>query len=168
MNEMDIGWIAEFEKDEEIYKDFYKDKLETVKVFYLYVDSKNSIFHIKKEILTLENSKITKDTLITLLKENMTYNKYKYKPISILKWNINMEPEDVSSYLRNNSKYNFLNVEDKIDTITFDDSINLFHSVNSLYIVFHESSKSFNNKTKKIYIKQKKKLNNQKTRSKRT
>ena len=168
MNEMDIGWIAEFEKDEEIYKDFYKDKLETVKVFYLYVDSKNSIFHIKKEILTLENSEITKDTLITLLKENMTYNKYKYKPISILKWNINMEPEDVSSYLRNNSKYNFLNVEDKIDTITFDDSINLFHSVNSLYIVFHESSKSFNNKTKKIYIKQKKKLNNQKTRSKRT
>lgn len=168
MNEMDNGWIAEFEKDEEIYKDFYKDKLETVKVFYLYVDSKNSIFHIKKEILTLENSEITKDTLITLLKENMTYNKYKYKPISILKWNINMEPEDVSSYLRNNSKYNFLNVEDKIDTITFDDSINLFHSVNSLYIVFHESSKSFNNKTKKIYIKQKKKLNNQKTRSKRT
>lgn len=168
MNEMDNGWIAEFEKDEEIYKDFYKDKLETVKVFYLYVNSKNSIFHIKKEILTLENSKITKDALITLLKENMTYNKYKYKPISILKWNINMEPEDVSSYLRNNSKYNFLNVEDKIDTITFDDSINLFHSVNSLYIVFHESSKSFNNKTKKIYIKQKKKLNNQKTRSKRT
>jgi hypothetical protein len=168
MDELDCEWIKEFETDEEIYKDFYKDTLETVKVFYLYVDSKNNLFHIKKDIIPLEDSKISKETLISILREHMTYNKCKYKPISILKWNINMEPEDVSSYLRDNSKYNFLNIEDKIDLITFDDSINLFHSINSLYIIFHESSKSFNNKTKKIYINHKKKLNNRKTKSKRT
>ena len=167
MNELDTSWIEEFEKDEEIYKDFYKDKLETVKVFYLYVDSKNCLFHVKKDLITLVDSKISKEMLIAILKEHMNYNELKYKPISILKWNINMEPEDVSSYLRDNSKYNFLDIEDKIDTISFDKSINLFHSINSLYIVFHESSRSFNNQTKKIYI-NRKKLNNRKTKSKRT
>ena len=97
----------------------------------------------------------------------MTYNKKKYRPISILKWNMNMEPEDVSIYLRDNSKFNFLTVEDRISTIEFEDSISLFHNINCLYIVFHESWNSFNNRTKKIYIKRKK-LKQRKTKSKRT
>ena len=78
-----------------------------------------------------------------------------------------MEPEEVSVYLKDTSKFDFLTVEKKIDNITFDDTINLFHNVNGLYIVFHESWKSFNNKTKKIYIKSKK-LKLRRTKSKRT
>ena len=68
--------------------------------------------------------------------------------------------------MRDDNKLNFLTVEKKIDTLKFDDSINLFHNINSLYIVYHQSWKSFNNRTKKIYI-SKKKLNNRKTKNKR-
>ncbi len=77
-----------------------------------------------------------------------------------------MEPEDISSYLKESSKFNFLTVERTIDTIKFEESINLFHNINSLYIVYQESWKSFNNRTKKIYI-GKKKLNRRKTKYKR-
>jgi hypothetical protein len=48
MNELDTKWIEEFEQDEEIYKDFYKDPIESVRVFLLYVDKKNNLFHFKK------------------------------------------------------------------------------------------------------------------------
>ena len=77
-----------------------------------------------------------------------------------------MEPEDISKYMRDETKINFLTVEKKIDTLKFDDSINLFHNINSLYIVYHQSWKSFNNRTKKIYI-SRKKLNHRKTKNKR-
>ena len=112
------------------------------------------------------NSQVKKESLMKIIKENMFHNQKKYRPISILKWNIDMEPEDISSYLKESSKFNFLTVERKIDTIKFEESINLFHNINSLYIVYHESWKSFNNRTKKIYI-GKKKLNRRKTKYKR-
>ena len=164
--DLNVDWVHEFEKDEEIYKDFYKDTIESVKIFILYVDKKNNLFHIKKSLCTLENSEIKKETFIEILKENMFHNNIKYRPISILKWNMDMEPEDVSSYLRDNTRFNFLSIESKIDTLKFNDSINLFHNINSLYIVYHESWKSFNNRTKKIYIKSKK-LNRRRTKYKR-
>ena len=166
MEEIDTNWIKEFEQDEEIYKDFYKDPIESVRVFLLYVDNKNNLFHIKKSMCPLDKTLIYKDTLMAIIKENMFHNKKKYRPISILKWNITMEPEDISKYMKDETKINFLTVEKKIDTLKFDDSINLFHNINSLYIVYHQSWKSFNNRTKKIYI-SRKKLNHRKTKNKR-
>ena len=166
MDDLDTTWIEEFEQDEEIYKDFYKDPIESMRVFLLYVDKKNNLFHIKKSMCPLNKSLIQKETLMKIIKENMFHNEKKYRPISILKWNIDIEPDDISKYMKNNSKTNFLTVEKKIDTLKFNDSINLFHNINSLYIVYHQSWKSFNNRTKKIYI-SKKKLNHRKTKNKR-
>ena len=105
MTELDTKWITEFEKDEEIYKDFYKDPIESIKIFLLYVDNNNSLFHIKKKLYTLDNSQIKKESLMKIIKEHMFHNKKKYRPISILKWNIDMEPEDISSYLKESSKF---------------------------------------------------------------
>ena len=43
--------------------------------------------------------------------------------------------------------------EDEIRDISFEDSITILHDINGLYILFHESWKSYNNRSKKIYIK---------------
>ena len=40
---IDDNWLQEFEKQEEIYKDFYKEQLENVRLFMLYVDKQNHI-----------------------------------------------------------------------------------------------------------------------------
>lgn len=61
MEEIDTNWIKEFEQDEEIYKDFYKDPIESVRVFLLYVDNKNNLFHIKKSMCPLDKTLIYKD-----------------------------------------------------------------------------------------------------------
>ena len=84
----------------------------------------------------------------------------------MLKWNINIEPDEISNYLKEDNKYDFIKNIRNLDSITFDDSINLFHNLNSLYLVFHERWKLLENKTKKIYLN--KKLKTRKTRSKKT
>lgn len=161
----DTSWIQEFEENDKQYSDFYTEPIESVRLFILYVSKKNNLFHIKKDLVSLNGGCLQRDRLIKILKKNMHYNNKKYRPISILKYNINLEPEDVSFYIKDNKEFNFLNIENKIDTIVFEDSITLFHNINSIYIILHESWKSWFNKTKKIYIKSKTKQ--RKTKSKR-
>ena len=164
--QLDTSIIDEFEQDDELYKDFYKDTIEQVNLFILYVDNNNDLFHIKKDTATLKDGKLEKSDLKSLIKQYIIYENKKYRLISMLKWNINIEPDEISNYLKEDNKYDFIKNIRNLDSITFDDSINLFHNLNSLYLVFHERWKLLENKTKKIYLN--KKLKTRKTRSKKT
>ena len=51
------------------------------------------------------------------------------------------------------TKYDFITSERYINSIEWEDSISLFHDLNSLHIIFYEKSLSNkHNRTKKIYI----------------
>lgn len=162
--DLDTTIIDEFEKDDELYNDFYKDKIEQINLYILYVDNNNDLFHIKKDTATLNNGKLEKDDLKNLIRQYIKYQNKKYRLISLLKWNITIEPEEISDYLRNEKKFDFIKSIRNINSVEFEDSINLFHNLNSLYLVFHERWKLLENKTKKVYIN--KKLTKNKTRSK--
>ena len=153
-------------KDDELYNDFYKDKIEQINLYILYVDNNNDLFHIKKDTATLNNGKLEKDDLKNLIRQYIKYQNKKYRLISLLKWNITIEPEEISDYLRNEKKFDFIKSIRNINSVEFEDSINLFHNLNSLYLVFHERWKLLENKTKKVYLN--KKLSKNKTRSKKT
>ncbi len=162
--DLDTTIIDEFEKDDELYNDFYKDKIEQINLYILYVDNNNDLFHIKKDTATLNNGKLEKDDLKNLIRQYIKYQNKKYRLISLLKWNITIEPEEISDYLRNEKKFDFIKSIRNINSVEFQDSINLFHNLNSLYLVFHERWKLLENKTKKVYLN--KKLTKNKTRSK--
>ena len=148
----DISWIKQFETEDEEYKDFYSEPVDSVRLLLLYVSKKNYLFHIKKDTIVLENNCLSKDSLIEILRTYMKHNNKKYRPISILKYNINLEPEEVELYVKDSNNINFLSAEKSIDSIHFEDSIALFQNLNSIYIIFHENCQSWHNKTKKIYI----------------
>jgi len=163
MDIFDTKWIEEFEKEDILYKDFYKEQIQNIRLIMVYVDTNNSISFVRRSSISLEEGILKKQNLIALLKEYMYYNKKKYRPISLLKYNIDIGPDEVNSYLKTPADYDFLSVEKKIDDIKYADSISLFHNINSLYIIFHESWNSFHNRTKKIYIKKKLKKGRRKT-----
>lgn len=160
---LDTQWIKDFEKTDNLYKDFYKEPIQNISLFLVYVNTKNDISFVKRSNITLEDGVLKKQNLVSLLKEYMHYNNKKYRPISLLKYNIDIGPLEVNLYLKNNENYDFLSIEKSIDDIVFNDSISLFHDINSLYIVFHESWRSFHNRTKKIYIRKKLKKGRRKT-----
>ena len=70
-DEIDDSWIKEFKKREDLYNDFYKEEANSIKLFFLYVNTSNTLESIKSDSLILEeNGVVTKDQLVSLIKKN--------------------------------------------------------------------------------------------------
>jgi len=96
---------------------------------------------------------LIKSRLISLLKSNSNYNKRNYKIMSVLKYNIDIFPEDIPFFIKNPKEYDFLQSNKKINDIKWRDSIDLFQDMNSLYIIYSDNTKKTNmNQTRKIHI----------------
>jgi hypothetical protein len=164
--ELSTDWIEDFEIEDKDYKQFYKEPVKTIQVFYLYVNRHQELFHIKKQKIDLSNSRLEKKNLIALIKKYRNYQNKTYVPLSILKYNITLEPQYIQEFILNPVEFKYMEAESSIETIDWFDSIVFLQEVNSLYIVFREKWKTKGSGTKKIYIKSKK-LNRTKTRKKR-
>lgn len=154
--DMDMEWISDVEKDEELYQYFYMKEPDATKIILTYVDDTNNIISCKKFKEELEFGILKKEQLIKILNENMNFNNKKYRPISMLKWNINIPPKSIKNYILDDKDFNFITIEPEIKDITFEKTISNLSDINTLYIFFHESWKSYNNRSKKIYIKKNK------------
>jgi len=164
--ELSTDWIEEFEIEDKDYQQFYKEPVKTIQVIFLYVNRYQELFHCKKQRIDLHDSKLEKKDLIELIKKYRDYQNKTYVPLSILKYNITLEPQYIQEFISNPSDFNYTQAESSIETIDWFDSILFLQEVNSLYIVFREKWKTKATGTKKIYIKSQK-LNRAKTRKKR-
>mgnify|MGYP001209655817 FL=1 len=153
--ELDDSWIKEIENEEKLYSTFYTEENEIIKLIYIYINRENEIYHIKKDNAILDNKILDKTKLIFLLKKNKIYNSRDHKLISILQYNIDLKTNELSSYLKNNEKYNFLSIKSSLSEMKWDDTIHFFKNLNSLYIIYYDNSKEKKSTTKKIYIKKK-------------
>lgn len=169
-------WIRDFEEEDTPYIDFYKEEVDNVKIYVIYVNKKNKIFHIKKDNMIVQDKTISKETLIKMIKHFLYYNKTKYNPLSILKYNIDLEPDNVIKYIDscNNldnkknapgeilkkdpeNNFNFLTEIKSIKDIYWEDTISMFKNLNAMYFIFYEKvPKKKVNLTKKIRINNKK------------
>ena len=164
--DFNTSWIDEFVKEDQSYKYFYQTQVDNVKLFLLYVDRTNTIIHIKKNLIDISNNMIHRKDLISLIRENMDYNQKAYRPISILQYSMNLEPKNVKNFLSNADKYNFLTAKDSIEGIKWNNTIDFFQDINSLYIIFYEKWYTDHKGTRKIYIESKKKSKHRKTKKK--
>jgi len=144
-----------------LYKDFYKDDIYYTNINIIYVNTLNDIEKIKNEsfLMTTPNY-ITREEIIGILKVNSIDHDKRYSLLSILKYNITIEPEDIPHYLKktfNEKKQldSHIDIIKHIDTIKFEKTISMFQDLTELVIIFFEKSpkkKEMNNITKKIYL----------------
>lgn len=155
LDNLDNDWIGQYELSELEYSSFYKEKIENIKLNYIYVDDKNNISFVHQENIFIENRKLDKEKIIDIIKTQKNKNNIQYKLISILKYNIILEPEDIKKYI-NDDTYNddFLSKVDILQDIYFKDTINLFHDLNCLYFIFCDKRLKENKHsiTKKIML----------------
>ena len=161
-DELNDDWINNFEENDKLYKDFYKDNLCYVNIDFIYINKNNEIEKIKQEpFLMSEQNSITRDELIGLLKRNSIDNDKRYSLLSILKYNITLDSDDIKNFLSASdlSPYNelFLSINKQIDTIFFEKTINMFQDLNNLYFIFYEKNNDVkkcdvNSVTKRIYL----------------
>lgn len=155
---LDDNWINEFDATDQLYKDFYKDNLYYVNLTIIYINCKNEMDKIKQEPLLLsKQNEVLYEEIFALLKKNSIDNDKRYSLLSILKYNFNIEPDDLNMYLYSDYNNNYLSVITHIDNIVFQKTINMFHDLNDLIFIFYEKSNNklhsnTHNNTKRIYL----------------
>ena len=162
IGDLDSTWIQEFENLDNDYKNYYTEELSFLRIHSIYVNRLNDIEKIREEkFLLKEPGIIHRDEVLSIIKHNSFSNETKYSLLSILKFNINVEPEFLKTFLKSKDKNigsSFLQSVKNIDSIRFEKSVTMFHDINDLIIIFHQrvnknNSSDSNNRTKKVFIK---------------
>jgi hypothetical protein len=156
---LDDDWINNFEKTDQLYQDFYKDDLYYINLKYIYVNRSNDIEKIKQEsFLMSKPNYISREEILQILKRSVTDNDRRYSLLSILKYNITLDAEEVKQFVLNsNEERNYLQVIKNIDTIALEKTINMFHDLNDIILIFYEKSNELkvvnpHTSTKKIFL----------------
>ena len=156
--DLDTEWIQSYESDDKKYKHFYKEEVTSINIFCIYIDTNNTIIKIKRDKHYLVKNTINKEQLFYILQKNSHDNYTKFKLSTILKYNITLDPENILKFI--NSKHNstqeyplsqspseYLYPIKSIDDITYQDTINIFQELNSLFIIYNIKTETKNNNT---------------------
>jgi hypothetical protein len=163
LENIDSSWIEEFENLDKEYKDYYTEDISVIKTHCIYINKNNEIERVLEDKLLLKNPGfLSKEEMLSLIKHNMMFNQKKYSLLYILKFNINLEPNYLKTFIKNkgpliNIGNQFLQSIKNIDSIKLDKSITMFHDLNDILIVFNDKPQLTNyptnrSLTKKIYI----------------
>ena len=181
MNEIiNFDYINDFKNIELPFEKFYKKSVNKIKIHFIYMDNNNNIYEIKTNHEFIKDSTLNAERLLYIIKNNQYSNneikqniKNKKNLYSIIKYNFNIDEYEIKNFLDNsnncNNFNNFLTIKNFIDNIYFDNTIEMFNSLNSLFIFYkinikkNNSQNNSQNTTKKIFINDTNKINNYKT-----
>lgn len=164
---LDDEWIRNFEKSDQLYKDFYTDDVYYTNLHLIYVNKYSEIENIREEKFIMKAPNlITKEEIIGILKRNSCINSKHYSLLSLLKINIDLVPSDIRYFLKDDNflqfSDSFLTPNKNIDDILFKKTINMFQDLNDIIIVLYERTEikqkqgqnqnQNQNCTKKVYL----------------
>lgn len=146
---LDEEWLKEFEFIETNYDKFYNTDNNKINIYSFFYQN-NKIHHIGKENYVLINKNIlTEEELLKIVKIK---SNNKYKLDTILRYNIDMKPNELINFKNNHEnseKFKYMNRIKSIEPIHFMPSIQMFSDLNTLYLFFEKKElPSYN--TKKI------------------
>ena len=162
--DLDTSWIADFDAIDNEYKSYYSESLEFINMNCIYLNAANEIINVHEEkVIFLNKGLLSREEVVGLIKRNSIINidkekeKDKYSLLSILVFNINIEPENLKTFFKLNKEKGkekdigsqYLHSIKNIDAIVFDKSISLFHDINNLYLVFYKKTVGKNGSTKR-------------------
>jgi hypothetical protein len=167
--QIDDKWLREIKEKEKDYNEFYKEKPSILKLYFLYVNHFNVAELFKKDTYLFDNANanamgdnanamgdnanamgdnandynanaiLPKKDLLSIISKHSILNGRKYKLVSLLKYNLDVEPEDVINmtlYKQDGNEY--LSCEKEIKDIIFYDTICIFQDINSLFFVYQD------------------------------
>ena len=143
-NYIDNSWINDLENEEANYNDFYKIQQTQITCYILCIDHLNNISKIKKDSLRINNNKIDSCEIAFCFEKN---RKKSYMLSNILVFNVDVTTDDVIS---GSIDKNYLTSHSPFSDIYIEQTISMFHKVNTVFIFAKEQN---NNKTtRKVYI----------------
>ena len=119
-----------------------KEPITKINVWNLYINKRHHLEKIKINELPITN--ITEKKAITdFIKSKCTDETIKYKLLSVLKYNIELEQNQIQDFMNEEYHPNYLEALRSLDNIDFKDGLNIFEDLHTLFILYYEKS-SFN------------------------
>ena len=146
MDSVDLSWLDKYIRTTEGGVTYLPEIMSNIKLKILYINTNNEIEHIIKKDVPLEvntqESFINESTLIKFIHNYRDYNKKRYQCDGILKYFISMDPQTIFENIHNDNftfsdENSFFHFELPC-TIHFPPSLFIFHSINTIYIIFRE------------------------------
>lgn len=153
MEELDTDHLDNYREREKQFieqANLTKEPLSKINVWNLYINKRHHLEKIKINELPIET--ITNKASITdYIKSKCTDETIKYKLLSVLKYNIELEKDQVQEYMNEEYHPNYLEALRSLENIEFKDGLNIFEDLHTLFILYYEKS-SFN-VTKRVRFK---------------
>ena len=164
---LDETWIHELQRIQDIKHNYCKENMKSIYIHSIFINNEKHIDKIVKSEITLsqynhsENIKyIPKEIISNFIKNNKhvhnNNNKSQYKLLDIASFFVTLEPEDIQSYSKTTDvscTSNFFKFHPSIGDIIVPPSIFIFHSVNSIFLIYQEIIQNTNNHTVKSILK---------------
>ena len=143
---LDMKWLDDVEEHNREYGKFYKDDIFNIKVVFIYTDVNKNIEYVSSKNVDLENKNIfTQNELVSVIHTNNQINKKRFRLLKCYLYNLDIEPDDLKDFIRNNNKYNvskadtpFFHLIDVARNIIIQPTISQFQKMNTLYLVMGE------------------------------
>jgi len=168
--DLDTSWIEKEEKRFSIEMNYTKTHMDSISCIFIYIDQNLSIHKILKEDERLipinSNIGIPNYRVLQIIQDHRHLdNGMKYKLMSLLKYNINLDVERIHEFTYQETDLSniFLNEISMFNDVLIEPSIFLFHPLNSIYFFLKEDTmvikamksilkKSDSKSTKKVRI----------------
>ena len=140
--DLDMSWADTFTEEDAKFADFYEENVLFVQLRILYVDKDSEIIKTKQEIIHLASPNyVSREELLYIIKTNRTHDDKYYGMLSIAKFNIDLSPSDLTSFLKSPRKRMgdvYLTPLNEVDSITFNKTISILQALNELLVVFYD------------------------------
>lgn len=173
--DLDTNWINEQTKLQNIQQNYFKEPLEQIKQYNIFINKNLYIDNIKCELIDVKKQPNTNQTIITqeqLLKIIQKYKTNKstmnYKLKEILTYIVDIDTQqDIREYVLSETTITnnpfFKTYSNIVDEIKIPESIFIFHDINSIYFIFQERETIPQNQVYKSILKIDKRENDRKT-----
>jgi len=142
--DLDISWVEKHERLLNIYENYQREHMDSIKICYIYVNLKSEIEKVicENEQLFFNGNYnvISKERVLQIVQnKKLLDHNLKYTIDNILVYNVSIEPENIQKYVNSESVECFLKIYPIIDEIQLPPSIFIFHEINSIYFIFKQS-----------------------------
>jgi hypothetical protein len=152
--DLDTSWIEKEEKINSIQQHSVRELPDKINLYYIYIDTNNSIEKVEKESEVLVDSKISKERILQIIQtkrkaggSGSSSGATKYKLFDILSFQVHLDPEKLFFFSKNDNmdelteySQSFFHSIPLFDEITVVPSIFIFHETNGIYFLFKACS----------------------------
>ena len=142
--DQEFSWILEQDRLHNPQNNFSREPMERIQVKYIYINQNKYIDKVLCETLELSSGNVIPNEQLIHMTESKKIKTptSRYKLKEILLFNIDLEPEHIQAYAKNDDFITFskpfMKVLSILDKIIINDSVFIFHDINTLYFIFEE------------------------------